>query len=172
MSTGVSYPQAGSPGAVCVSLAPVSHHRALFTSEISLSFSGYSSSLWTDVWRGPAWQAACFFPPSTMPEVRGIYKKERCRLLTLSSHISLGRIWTVSFPEHKTSGLPSPSCWKPHSKLWETPSCEVVGLYSKLYKYEKERGKQTGKAGETSSLPMDGFVGSGEVSLIKSRLEP
>lgn len=44
MSTRVSYPQAGSPGAVCVSLAPVSHHGALFTSEIALPFSGYSSS--------------------------------------------------------------------------------------------------------------------------------
>lgn len=64
MSVRVSYPQAGSPGAVCVCLAPVSHHRALFTSEISLPFSGYSSSQEEDCQLmsegGSAQQVGCF----------------------------------------------------------------------------------------------------------------
>lgn len=73
--------------------APLSHHRALFTSEISLPFSDCSSSQDKD---NQLMSEGGVSPESGLSG--DIYELERCRVLTLSPHISLGGIWSSDFP--------------------------------------------------------------------------
>lgn len=79
--------------------APLSHHRALFTSEISLPFSGCSSSRERD---NQLMSEGGVSPESGLSG--GISELERCRVLTLSPHISLGGIWSSNFPMRHPKG--------------------------------------------------------------------